>query len=327
MSGSIIKRRTAPLLHFSLRNWLSVLWKTALEFNEDDVPGIAGGVTFFILLAFFPALTVFVSLYGLFANVQTARAHLSALRGLLPSSTLTFVGDEMIRIADGHTASLSFALIGGLLFSIWSANSGMKSMMAALNISYEEKERRSFVRLNLISLTFTLSALLLALMGLGAVVALPALIAYLGLAKMGLLAALRWPILLGGALLGLALIYRFGPNLTNPQWHWITPGSLFASLAWIGESYLLSWYIGNFAHYDRTYGSLGAVVGFLMWIWVGVMVVLIGAELNCELDIASGVRQRRLPEPDGNASGKERAILARKQFGASSRSSTVRTRS
>ena len=288
--------KQVSVLQFSLREWGRVLWRTIREFNQDDIPGIAGGVTFFMLLAFFPALTVFVSLYGLFADVATARQHLSAMTGVLPPGALQFVGDEMIRIAGGHSSGLSFALIFGLLLSLWSANSGMKSLIAALNIAYEEKEKRSFLRLNLVSLAFTVSGLVLAVIGIGAVVVLPAIFAALGAGPS--IAALRWPILFAILILGLAVLYRFGPDLTKPQWHWITPGSVVASLAWVAASLALSWYIENFGHYDKTYGSLGAVIGFLMWIWIGIMVVLFGAELNCELDIESGVRSGRLPAPE-----------------------------
>ena len=300
--------KQASVLHFSLSKWGQVLWRTIKEFNQDDIPGIAGGVTFFMLLAFFPAVASFVSLYGLFADVATAREHLNAIAGILPAGAVQFVGDEMIRIAGGHSAGLSVGLIFGLLLSIWSANSGMKSLIAALNIAYEEKERRSFIQLNLVSLAFTVSALLLAVIGIAAVVVLPAIFAALGIAP--LIAALRWPILFAILVLSLAVLYRFGPDLSKPKWHWITPGSVVASLAWVAASLGLSWYIENFGHYDKTYGSLGAVIGFLMWMWIGIMVVLFGAELNCELDMESGVRSNeRLPQAEG--SSKEASMQAR----------------
>jgi len=298
------------VLHFSLRKWGKIIWETIKEFGADDISGIAGGVTFFMLLAFFPALTAFVSLYGLFADVATAREHLSAIAGMLPPAAVQFVGDEMVRLAGGRSAGLSFAFLFSLLLSIWSANSGMKSLMAALNIAYEEKEKRNFFRLNLVSLAFTASALLLAVIGIGSVIVLPALFAELGIGTV--VAALRWPILFIILIFGLAVLYRFGPSLTKPHWHWITPGSVLASLAWVAASLGLSWYIENFAHYDRTYGSLGAVIGFLMWIWIGMMVVLFGAELNCELDFASGVRSERLPTIGG--SDKESSMQARTSY-------------
>jgi membrane protein len=300
------------VLQFTLRKWGAILWKTIKEFNADDIPSIAGGVTFFMLLAFFPAIAAFVSLYGLFADVATAREHLSAIAGLLPAAAIQFVGDEMVRIAGGRSAGLSFAFVISLLLSIWSANSGMKSLMAALNIAYEEREKRSFFRLNLVSLAFTASALLLAVVGIGTVVALPAVFGALGIAHFDIAAALRWPLLLAVLIVGLAVVYRFGASLTKPKWHWITPGSVLASLAFVGASYALSWYVEHVGHYDKTYGSLGAVIGFLMWIWIGVMVVLLGAELNCELDFASGVRSERLPILGG--SSKESSIQARTTY-------------
>jgi membrane protein len=162
----------------------------------------------------------------------------------------------------------------------------MKAIMDALNVVYDEKEKRSFVRLNLVSLTFTAGAIAAMLLAVGAVVVLPLILASFDLVSMAptLVAALRWPALFVLVMLGLAILYRFGPSRREPRWQWVSVGSLFAAIAWLAGSGLLSWYLAKFANYDATYGSLGAAIGLMMWMWLSIIVILVGAELNSEIE-------------------------------------------
>ncbi|MFL4998997.1 MAG: YihY/virulence factor BrkB family protein, partial [Xanthobacteraceae bacterium] len=174
----------------------------------------------------------------------------------------------------------------GLGLAVWSANAGMKSVIDALNVVYDEKEKRSFIELNLLSLGFTVGAIAALLMAIGAVVVFPLVLAHFGFGDMSetLIGILRWPALLVLVLLGLAILYRFGPSRREPRWQWVSVGSLFAAIAWLAGSALFSWYLGTFAHYDETYGSLGAAIGLMMWMWLSVIVILVGAELNSEIE-------------------------------------------
>lgn len=261
------------------------IWKRAVgELIDDRVPMIAASVTFYALLAFFPAVAAFVSLYGLFADVGAAREHLSYMRGFLPPDVLRFVGDEMIRVTTTNNSKLGLAFFFGLLFSLWSANTGVKSLMGALNLAYEEKERRHFLRVYLVSFALTAGALLALLAGFAVIVAIPVAKLELGPAEAGLMASLRWPLLLFGTITAVAVIYRYGPSHKCHTSCRIIPGSCFAGAAWLGLSLLFSWYVSDIAHYDRTYGSLGSVVGLMIWMWLGVIVILLGAELNSELE-------------------------------------------
>ena len=158
--------------------------------------------------------------------------------------------------------------------------------MDALNVVYDEKEKRGFIKLNLVSLAFTIAAILALLMAIGEVVVLPLLLGYVGLGGKSelLLSLLRWPILLIGILIGLAVLYRYGPSRREPRWRWLSVGSIFATGAWLASSALLSWYLANFANYDATYGSLGAAIGLMTWMWVSTIVILVGAELNSEIE-------------------------------------------
>jgi membrane protein len=262
------------------RGWKEILKRTWSQFNTDHIPAVAGGATFFGLLALFPALGVFVSLYGLFADVEQARLHILTLRGMLPDGVISVLSEQMRRLAAVPHARLGVTFVTSLLLSMWSSNAGMKALIAGLNVAYEEKERRSFLRLNLLSLSFTAGGILLAVAAAG----LPGLIDRIGLRGSPLAEFLQWPVLLAGVVGVLSVLYRYAPCRAHARWRWITPGSAFAALAWLAMSMLFTLYVANFGHYDKTYGSLGAVVGFMTWIWLSLAVVLLGAELNSELE-------------------------------------------
>jgi membrane protein len=268
------------------QGWKDVLWRTYEQFGKDRVMSVAAGVTYYALLAVFPAIAALVSVYGLFADPTTIEGHLNALAGVLPGGALDIVRDQVTRIASQGGGALGFGFVFGLVLSLWSANAGMKAIFDALNIMYDEDEKRSFVMLNLQSLAFTLGAIAFVLVAIGGIVVLPILLDFLGLkgSTEWLLALARWPVLLAGVVFGLALLYRYGPSRDKAEWKWVTPGGLIAAVLWLGGSMLFSWYVGNFGSYNETYGSLGAVIGFMTWIWLSTTVVLLGAEINAETE-------------------------------------------
>ncbi|HEY4029548.1 MAG TPA: YihY/virulence factor BrkB family protein [Caulobacteraceae bacterium] len=267
------------------RGWRDILWRAWKEFNEDQILNVSAGVAFFGVLALFPGMAAFVSLYGLFADVGEAQAHLAALAGVIPADTLTFIGQEMTRIAASKSASLSLTFAFSFLLSIWSANAGVKGLFSGLNVAYEEREKRSFLKLNLTSLAFTVLLLVFLAVAMAAVVAAPVAMQALYLDPQSrILAALRWPGLLLVVMAGLSILYRFGPSREQPRWRWVTVGGSVAALGWLAVSLLFSWYVASFAHYDVTYGSIGAVVGFMTWLWLTATVILLGAELNAEVE-------------------------------------------
>ena len=266
--------------------WKQVLINTYEEINNDRLLAVAAGVVFYALLAIFPAITAFVSLYGLVASYDTINEHISLLSYVLPSGGLDIVRDQIGRIVAKGNDKLSFGLVFGLGLALWSANAGIKAMMDALNVIEDEEEHRGFIRLNTVSLTFTFGAIVFLLLAIGAVVAFPLVMSTFGLTSLADIATslLRWPVLFVVILSGLAVLYRFGPSRKNARWRWITPGIVFATLAWIAGSALLSLYLSYFADYDATYGSLGAAIGLMMWMWLTTSVVLVGAELDSEID-------------------------------------------
>lgn len=220
-----------------------------------------------------------------FADPTTITKHLSAA-GVLPTEGLSIFQEQVARLTAKSGTKLSLGFVFGLGLALWSANSGMKAIMDALNVVYEEKEKRSFITLNLASLALTVAGLASIMIAIGAVAALPILLAHIGLSDVtdAIFRYGRWPVLIALVVLGLAVVYRFGPSRREPQWKWLSVGSVFAAVAWLCSSALLSWYLSNFAHYDATYGSLGAGIGMMMWMWISFIVLLFGAELNSEIE-------------------------------------------
>lgn len=268
------------------RGWKDILWRTYEEFNKDRIMSVAAGVTYYALLALFPAIAALVSIYGLFADPGTIQDHLNTLAGILPGGALDIIREQVIRIASQGSGTLGFGFIFGLGLSLWSANAGMKAIFDALNIVYGEEEKRSFIKLNMLSLFFTLSAIAFILVALVGIIVLPIVLNFIGLGSgtEWLVSLARWPILLIGVVFGLSLIYRFGPSRDKAEWRWVTPGGIVAAILWLAVSMLFSWYVANFGSYNETYGSLGAVIGFMTWIWLSTIVVLLGAEINAEME-------------------------------------------
>ncbi|MGE5500877.1 MAG: YihY/virulence factor BrkB family protein [Ignavibacteriales bacterium] len=265
------------------KGWKDVLWRTFQGYRNDNIGSVAGTIAFSGITALFPALAAFVSIYGMFADVQTARQQLAALAGVIPADAATLIGQQMVRIAAQKQATLSVTFLLSLLLSIWSANAGMKALFGGLNVAYGEKEKRNWFRLNVVTLAFTFGAVVFFALAMGAVVAVPVILHFLHLdALETVLRILRWPLLLLITMVGLAFIYRYGPSRERPKWRWVSHGSIIASLLWLLGSFLFSWYLANFAHYNATYGSLGAVFGFMMWLWLSSVIVLVGAEINAE---------------------------------------------
>jgi membrane protein len=268
------------------RGWKDILWRTYEEFNKDRVMSVAAGVTYYALLALFPAIAALVSIYGLFADPGTIQDHLNTLSGVLPGGALDIIREQVTRIASQGSGKLGFGFVFGLGLSLWSSNAGMKAIFDALNIVYGEEEKRSFIKLNVLSLSFTLGAIAFILIALAGIIVLPIALNFIGLGSgtEWLVSIARWPILLIGIVVGLSLIYRFGPSRDKAEWRWVTPGGIVAAVLWLAVSMLFSWYVANFGSYNETYGSLGAVIGFMTWIWLSTIVVLLGAEINAEME-------------------------------------------
>jgi membrane protein len=268
------------------RGWKDVLLRVWRKISEDRIMLVAAGVTFYCLLAIFPAIAALVALYGFFADPTTIVRNLDNLSGVLPGGALDVIRNQMNLVASQGQTKLGVAFIIGFLISLWSANAGIKSIFDALNLVYDEEEKRGLVRLNLVSLAFTVAAILFVLIAIGCIAALPAIFSsgQLGSTTALIAQIVRWPILFVVIAFGLALVYCYGPSRAASQWRWISWGSAVAVIAWIAVSIGFSWYAQNFGSYNKTYGSLGAIIAFMFWLWLSTAVILIGAELDAEME-------------------------------------------
>jgi len=246
----------------------------------------SAGVTLYLLIALVPALSMIVSIYGIFSDPVSISDQVSLLRGIVPEGGLELIRSQLIRIASKSGDSLGWTLIIASAVALWSASLGIKGLFEAMNIAYGEREKRGIIHVNALALLFTLGTAIVAAAALATVILLPAALAILptrGFAEI-VLSIVSFLILAGVLLVGLAALYRWGPSRSDAKWRWITPGAIFSILAIMIISIPFSWYVTSFGNYSATYGSLGAVIGFLTWLWFSVIAVVVGAKLNAEIE-------------------------------------------
>jgi membrane protein len=268
------------------RGWKDILLRVYRGISENRILLVAAGVTFYSLLAIFPGIAALISIYGLFADPATVASHLDTIGSVAPGGAVDVLREQMTRLASQGGTTLGVSFIISLVISLWTANSGVKAIFDALNIVYGEEEKRGFLKLNVVTLSVTLGIVAFILLTLAAIVAIPVALTYIPLPKVTALVVRigRWPILFALVTLALAVLYKYGPSRTEPRWRWITWGSVSAAVVWLAASALFSWYVASFGSYNKTYGSLGAIIGFMTWIWISIIVVLVGAKLNAEME-------------------------------------------
>ena len=276
---------TTPM-QIPARGWWAVAKRVVAGFNDDRLMTEAAGVTFYTLLAIFPAVATLVSLYGLFADPTRVNDQLQSMQGVVPGGGIDIIAAQVKSLTANGRQALGFGVVIGLLTSLWSSNQGIKGLFDALNVVYHEKEKRSFIWRTIITLGFTLGAIVFILLAMGSVVVVPIILTFFGFGDWAstLIAGARWPMLMVILALFLAVIYRFGPSRTQARWQWVSWGSAFATVTWLAASFAFSYYVAHFGSYNKTYGSLGAAIGFITWIWISTMIVLVGGELNAELE-------------------------------------------
>jgi membrane protein len=264
---------------------LDILARTKQQLGEDNLTIVAAGVAFYGFVAVVPALAATVAIYGLMADPSKVADHIEALGSVLPGEVLPLIRDQMVRITANGKANGIGAIIG-VLIAIYSSASATKALISGLNIAYDETEERSFLKLSLIAIVLTVGGIIAAALAIALVAVLPPLLGHLNLTKSVelLLNIVRWPILVGGFMASLAVLYRYGPCRNDAKWKWVSPGALVAAALWLLGSGIFSLYVSKFGSYDKTYGPLGAVVVFLMWLYISALAVLIGAEFNSELE-------------------------------------------
>jgi membrane protein len=268
--------------------WSGLLRATLAASVSDRVSLTAAGCAFYATLGLFPAISILISIYGLAFNPLNVEPQMQALRELLPPAAADLIAERVHHLVAQPRARLSFGLGIGTLLTFWSAAAGTKSVIAALNHAFDAKERRGIIRFQLVGLGLTLSAILGAVLGIAVLVFLPAVLRVLGVVqyntRIALLHVTGLAMLIGFAALAIALLYRFGPSRSAPPTRRIIPGTLLAIALWLVASGLLNYYIDHIASFGATYGPIGAVVGVMLWFYVSVYAVLLGAELNAQLE-------------------------------------------
>ncbi len=266
--------------------WRDICWRVWEQMGKDNVSFAAAGVAFYAMLATFPAISAFVSVFGIFADPGAVREQFVMLRGIIPDDAWRLVNDQLSAVASTATPSLSIGALIGFTIAFWSAGAGVRGMMSALNIAYREYEKRGIVEFYGLAFLFTIGIMFAAIFSLGVIVLVPVVLNLVplgGLTRI-LVKVAPWCVLALFITFCLGLLYRYGPSRHVPKTRWVSLGAVLASLLWIGASLGFSIYVSNLASYNQTYGALGAVVILMMWFWISAFVALLGAELNAEME-------------------------------------------
>ena len=268
------------------RGWKDILLRLKDQLSEDNIFFIAAGVAFYAFLALFPGIAAMVSIVGLIADPADVEEWVGAASAVLPPDALALVRDQVHAIVSTPNERLGFSLLVSITLALWSATAGIKALMTALNIAYEERERRGFLKYYATAILLTIAAVLFALLALVLVAAVPPLLKELALpsALEKLLGLALWLFVGGAFIVGLAVLYRYAPSRSKPRWRWVSTGAVSATLLWVAGSIGFSLYVANFGDYNETYGALAAIVILLTWFYLTALVVLIGAELNAEME-------------------------------------------
>jgi membrane protein len=255
--------------------WKAVARRTRAEVKQDNVALLAAGVAFYALLSLVPALAALVSVYGLVADPADVDRQVGDMLAAAPAEVRDLVAEQMAAVTDSSGGGLGLTAVAGVLIALWSASSGMKHLIEAINVAYDEEETRGFLALRLRAVAFTVGAVGFVVVSVGAITALPDHL---------VVSLLRWPLLGAGLVVGLALLYRYGPDREEPRWAWTAPGTLVATVTWLVGSLAFSVYTANVGSYGETYGALGAVVVLMLWLMLSAFAVVVGAEINAEAE-------------------------------------------
>jgi membrane protein len=266
--------------------WWSICKRVYASLNRKNVSILAAGVAFYAMLSLFPALAALVAIYGLIADPATVQQQIHAIHGIIPGEAQQVIETYLKSIVTSNLSKLGMGVIVGMLIALWSARAGTVSLIQALNITYEESEKRGFIRYQAVAIGLTIAAIIAVIIALTLVAAVPAVMHFLPFSNYAKTAgyAVTWIMLFVLVLLGFAAVYRLMPSRAEPKWRWVSWGGVIATLIWVAASAAFSVYVAKFGRYDKTFGSLGAVVVLLTWFYLSAYVVLLGACFNAEME-------------------------------------------
>lgn len=271
-----------------------VLLRTGREVSADSIGIVAAGVAFYAFLAVFPAIVTAVAIYGLVVEPATVQEQLEALSAVLPAEAQQLLNRQLSTITAQPPAALGWGVVASAVVGLWSANKGMKALFEGLNVAYDQEDRRGFFAKNIVTLPFTFGAILVVLVMGALIVAYPVALRRLALPGTIEFALdwARWVLLVALILFSLTLLYRYAPHRKPARGQWLSWGAIVAALLWIAGSWGFSFYVSNFGSYNETYGSVGAAVILMMWFLLSAYAILLGAELNSEIE-EYAARKRR----------------------------------
>jgi membrane protein len=286
------------------KGWAAIAKRTAKEVKADQVPLLGAGVAFYALLSLFPAIIAGVSIYGLVADPQTVRDQIDKLTRMLSPETAKILSQQISQITGSAGGALGVATVVGILTALWSASSGMKALITGVNLAYDEGETRKFVKLRGLSILLTLGAMLLLTVAGATIAGFPPIADNLPVALQWVVSILRFVVLAVLLILGLAVLYRYAPNRDEPKWTWVSWGSVVATVLWVLASIGFSIYVNSFGNYNKTYGALAGIIILMFWLYLTAVIVLVGAELNTEMELQTARDTTKGPEqPMGERGG------------------------
>lgn len=307
-NGEHLGRNAASPGEIPGRGWGAVLKRTAAQIQGDHLPLIAAGVAFFLMLGLFPALAALVAIYGWLADPSTVAGHIEQISRILPREAAAIIHNQAEKVASADAAAGWGAIIGVVL-ALWAGSKATKGMVDALNIAFNQDEKRGFIQVQAIYLALTLAAVLAGVLSIFLITLVPVLVNFLPIPEWGKQALiwLRWPLLLLAGMTVIAAMYRYGPSREKAKWRWVSWGAGAATIFWLIASALFSLYVSSFGNYNETYGSLGAVVVLMIWLYLTAFLVLMGAELDAEMELQT---QRDTTTGEEQAMGNRGAFAA-----------------
>ena len=285
-SLDFVQRDVGSPLGFKPHEYLQIGARVFAQIERDNVAVVAAGVAFFALLSVFPLISACLSIYGYFADLSDIQAMANYLRPLMPESAWVLISDQIANVISAPDTDLSFRILVSLLFALYTAGAGIRALLRALNVAYGEQEKRNIVMFYLTALGMTLGLFAFIYIALIVIIGIPAMLSFLNLDNTADLLSgwLPWLLLLVVFMLGAGTVYRFGPSRRPPRKRWVIPGVLFTTASWLVVSWGFSFFVRNFGQYEATYGGISAVILLLLWFWLTAMSVIIGAEINAEME-------------------------------------------
>lgn len=288
----------ASPLEFSRRDWWTVFKDFGHEMQHDNVTIVAAGVGFFTMLAIFPFITACLSIYGYIADPARVQVQLENVSGMFPKQAWDILDSQVMAVASAPNAQLGLGIAVGLLIALWSAGAGIRAIMRAMNIAYDEKEKRSLTKFYALAGTFTLSLTIFLWIALAVIIGVPALLSFIKLEGLAVLFTqyLPWLILISVFGFAVSILYQYGPSRRPAKLRWVLPGCVLATVFWIVISVGLSWFVSAFGTLNKTYGSLSAAIVLLLWFWLTAFVIIAGAEINAAMERHTNVDTTRGPD-------------------------------